>query len=182
MTLRVLLQYFSNLLGKKLMPTLSAGETAPTFQLATTTGERHSLPEALASGPVLLAFFKVSCPVCQFTFPFLQRLHEQLREQGVQIWGVVQDKAQDGAQFAASYGVTFPILIDEAPYRVSQAYHLTQVPSLFLVKPDGHVEISSEGFCKADLLAIQRSLAQLLSATPPALFLLTERVPEYKPG
>ena len=182
MTLRVLLQYFSNLLGKKLMPTLSAGETAPTFQLATTTGERHSLPEALANGPVLLAFFKVSCPVCQFTFPFLQRLHEQLREQGVQIWGVVQDKAQDGAQFAASYGVTFPILIDEAPYRVSQAYHLTQVPSLFLVKPDGHVEISSEGFCKADLLAIQRSLAQLLSATPPALFLLTESVPEYKPG
>ena len=69
--LRVLLQYFSKLLGEKPMPTLSAGKTAPTFQLATTTGERLSLPEALADGPVLLAFFKVSCPTCQFTFPFL---------------------------------------------------------------------------------------------------------------
>ena len=180
--LRVLLQYFSNLLGKKPMPTLSAGKTAPTFQLATTTGERLSLPEALASGPVLLAFFKVSCPTCQFTFPFLQRLYQQLREQGVQIWGVVQDKAQDGARFAATYGVTFPILIDDSPYKVSRAYGLTHVPSLFLVKPDGRIEISSEGFCKADLLAIQKSLAQLLSATPPALFLPTERIPEYKPG
>jgi len=164
------------------MPPLSRGKTAPAFQLATTTGERLSLLEALAGGPVLLAFFKVSCPICQFTFPFLQRLYQQLREQGVQIWGVVQDKAQDGARFAATYGVTFPILVDDAPYKVSQAYNLTHVPSLFLVKPDGCVEISSEGFCKPDLLAIQKFLAQLLSATPPALFLPTERVPEYTPG
>jgi peroxiredoxin len=180
--LRVLLQYFSKLLGKKPMPALSTGKTAPTFQLATTTGERLCLSEALARGPVLLAFFKVSCPVCQFTFPFLQRIHQQLRKQGVQIGGVVQDKATDGARFAATYGVTFPILIDDAPYKVSRAYSLTHVPTLFLVKPDGRVEISSEGFCKADLLAIQKSLAQLLSATPPTLFLPTERIPEYKPG
>ena len=180
--LRALLQYFSNLLGKKSMPALSTGMTAPHFQLATTTGERLSLPEALSRGPVLLAFFKVSCPTCQFTFPFLERLHQQLREQGVQTWGIVQDKAQDGARFATTFGVTFPILIDGSPYKVSRAYGLTHVPSIFLVKPDSSIEISSEGFSKADLLAIQRSLAQLLSATPPALFLPTERIPEYKPG
>jgi peroxiredoxin len=180
--LRVLLQYLSNLLGKKPMSTLSTGKTAPTFQLTTITGERLSLPEALATGPVLLAFFKVSCPTCQFTFPFLERIYRQLREQGVQIWGVVQDKAPDGARFAATYGVTFPILIDDSPYKVSRLYNLEHVPTLFLIQPDGHIEISSEGFSKADLLAIQRSLAQLLSATPPALFLPTEKIPEYKPG
>jgi len=182
MTLRVLLQCFSNLLGKKSMPTLSAGKTAPTFQLATTAGGRLALAEALSSGPVLLAFFKVSCPTCQYAFPFLERIHQQLREQGVQVWGVVQDKAQDGVRFAATYGVTFPILIDDTPYKVSRAYSLEHVPTLFLVKPDGHIEISSEGFSKADLLAIQRSLAQRLSATPPALFLPSEKIPEYKPG
>ena len=180
--LRVLLQYFSNLLGKRPMPTLSVGEPAPTFQLTTTIGEHLSLQEALARGPVLLAFFKVSCPTCQFTFPFLERLHDQLREQGVQTWGIVQDKAQDGARFAASFGVTFPILVDDPPYKVSRTYGLAYVPSLFLVKPDGRIDISSDGFCKADLQAIQQSLALLLSATPPALFLPTERIPEYKPG
>ena len=164
------------------MPTLSPGKIAPTFQLATTTGEHLSLQEALAGGPVLLAFFKVSCPTCQFTFPFLQRLYQQLREQGVQTWGIVQDKAQDGARFADTFGVAFPILIDDSPYKVSRAYGLTHVPSLFLVKPDGRIETSSEGFCKADLLAIQRSLAQLLSATPPALFFPNEKIPEFKPG
>jgi peroxiredoxin len=180
--LGVLLKYLSKVTGKEFMPALSTGKTAPAFQLATTMGERLSFLEALARGPVLLAFFKVSCPICQFTFPFLERIHQQLREQGGQIWGVVQDKAKDGAQFAATYGVTFPILIDDAPYKVSRAYSLAHVPTLFLVKPDGRVEISSEGFCKADLLAIQKSLAQLLSATPPTLFLPTEQIPEYKPG
>ena len=180
--LRVLLQYFSNLVGKRTMPTLSTGKTAPSFELATTTGERLSLSEALTNGPVLLAFFKVSCPTCQYTFPFLERIYQQLRERGGQIWGIVQDKAQDGARFAGTYGVTFPVLIDDSPYRVSRAYGLTHVPSLFLVKPDGQIEISGEGFSKADLLSVQSSLAQTLAATPPPLFLPTERIPEYKPG
>lgn len=182
MTLRVLLKYFSNLLGKKSMPTLTSGMAAPQFQLATVTGEQLPLADALSGGPVLLAFFKVSCPTCQFTFPFLERIHQQLRERGVKIWGVVQDKAQDGARFASTFGVTFPILVDDPPYKVSCAYGLAHVPSLYLVKPDGRIEISGEGFAKSDLLAIQRSLAQSLSATPPPLFLPTEQIPEYKPG
>ncbi len=182
MTLRVLLQYFAKLWGKERMPTLTTGRTAPSFQLVTTTGERLSMPEALAKGPVLLAFFKVSCPTCQFTFPFLERIYQQLREQGVQVWGIVQDKAKDGARFASTYGVTFPILVDDSPYQVSRTYGLAHVPTLFLVKPDGRIEAASEGFCKADLLSIQKSLGQLLSATPPALFLPNERVPEFKPG
>jgi peroxiredoxin len=86
--LRALLQYFSKLFGKTSMPLLSAGITVPYFQVATTTGERLSLQEALTHGPVLLAFFKVSCPTCQFTFPFLQRLFAQMQEQGVQIWAI----------------------------------------------------------------------------------------------
>jgi peroxiredoxin len=180
--LRILLQYFSYLFGKTAMPTLSAGKSAPPFQLSTLTGERLSLAQSLAEGPVLLAFFKVSCPTCQFTFPFLERIQQQLRERGAQIWGIVQDRAKDGARFAAAYGVTFPILVDDAPYEVSRAYGLSHVPSLFLVKQDGSIEIVSEGFAKADLLSIHRTFAQTLSITPAALFGPNESVPEFKPG
>jgi len=182
MTLRVLLQYFSKSLGKKPMPTLSAGKSAPSFQLTTTTGEPVSLPGVLTRGPVLLAFFKVACPICQFTFPFLERMHLQLRPSGAQILGIVQDNAPDALRFATTYGVTFPVVVDAPAYKVSRAYGLTHVPSLFLIKPDGAVEIFSDGFSKADLLAIHKSLARLVSATPPALFLPTENIPEFKPG
>lgn len=164
------------------MPGLTTGTTAPPLQLATTAGERLSLADALADGPVLLAFFKVSCPTCQFTFPFLERMYQQFRKERVHIWGIVQDKARDGARFASTYGLTFPILADESPYQVSRAYSLRVVPTLVLLKPGGQIETITEGFCKADLLNIQKSLAQSLSATPAALFLPNERIPEYKPG
>jgi peroxiredoxin len=164
------------------MPTLSAGKTAPAFQLTATSGKPVSLQEVLGQGPVLLAFFKVACPTCQFTFPFLERLHQQLHAHGAQILGIVQDSAQDAKRFATTYGVTFPIVVDDPPYKVSRAYSLSVVPSLFLVKPDSRIENASEGFSRADLVAIQKSLGGMLSATPPALFLPTERIPEYKPG
>jgi len=159
---------------------LKPGKAAPDFQLTTTDGKRLSLSEALAGGPVLLAFFKVTCPTCQYTFPFLERLQQQLP--GARIWGIVQDSAQDGARFAANFRVTFPILVDERNYPVSRAYDPEHVPTLFLVKSDGCIEITSEGFVKADLAAMQKSLAASLSVAPPALFLPTERIPEYKPG
>ncbi len=164
------------------MASVSPGMQAPSFDGSTMTGHRLSLAQGLAQGPVLLAFFKVGCPTCQFTFPFLERMHTQLQKQSVQIWGIVQDRAPDAAQFAAKFGVTFPILIDDSPYRISREYGIAHVPSLFLINSDGQVEIFSDGFSKADILSIHRSMAQRLSATPPALFLPSEKIPDFKPG
>jgi len=161
---------------------LMAGENAPAFQLTTTRGEALSLQAALGKGPVLLAFFKVSCPTCQYTFPFLERLQLQSQGEGFHVWGVAQDNAQLATQFAKTFGVTFPILIDDSPYKVSRQYGLAHVPSIFLIRPDGHIELTSEGFCKSDLLAMQKWLLQPQSIAPAALFLPSERVPEFKPG
>jgi len=164
------------------MPVLKAGKSAPSFGLNATDGKGYSLQEALKQGPVLAAFFKVTCPTCQYTFPFLERLYQQLRSSGVQIWGISQDGLKDSQRFARDYSVAFPILIDDYPYRVSREYRLEYVPSLFLVAPDGSITIESEGFVKRDLLEIQKSLAQALSASVGALFSPKENVPEYKPG
>ena len=164
------------------MPTMTAGKAAPHFKLLSTSGEKFALQEALAKGPVLAAFFKVNCPTCQYTFPFLERLYQQFRAQGAQVWGIVQNDAADSRRFAKEHGITFPILVDDHPYAVSRQYQLKYVPSLFLIGREGQIACSSEGFVKADLLEIQKALAKLLGATTTALFLPKERIPEYKPG
>lgn len=164
------------------MPVIAAGKKAPPIELAATDGKKYSLEQALARGPVLAAFFKVSCPTCQYTLPFIERLYEQLRDQGVQIWGVSQDNAKESERFRKEYGLTFPVLVDENDYAVSNEYGLEYVPSYFLIVPGGAVEIASDGFSKQDLLAIQRSLAEKLAAKPPALFRPDEKIPEFKPG
>jgi peroxiredoxin len=164
------------------MPTVTVGELAPPFELTGIDGNHYALKDVLARDPVLAAFFKVSCPTCQYTFPFLERLYQQFRSRGIQLWGIVQDKARDAQRFIKEYGVTFPILVDDEPYETSQEYRLEFVPTLFLIAPDGHVELSCDGFSKRDLLEMQRYFAKHFSQTPPPLFLAGEKVPEYKPG
>ncbi len=164
------------------MSTVAAGRQAPPFELNSMEGKTHSLRNLLARGPVLGAFFKVSCPTCQYTFPFLERLYRQLGEKGMLVVGISQDSARDSEKFAKQFGVTFPVLIDQEPYAVSRKYGVEFVPTLFLVTPDGQVEVSGDGFSKSDLLTIQKSLAQQLGVSPPAFFLPGEKIPEYKPG
>src|SRR6202790_4829551 len=59
---------------------LAAGALAPDFLLRALDGTTYTLSSLLRNGPVVAAFFKVSCPVCQFTFPFLQRLFDRYGE------------------------------------------------------------------------------------------------------
>jgi len=145
-------------------------------------GRPYSLRDALARGPLLVAFFKVSCPTCQYAFPYIERIHQQLRAHGIQVWAVSQDNAKNSRSFAEEYGLTFPIIIDDHPYDVSDAYGLTHLPTMFLIDPQGQIVLTTDGFDKKDLLAVHRWLAEFSSANPPALFLPTERVPEFKPG
>ncbi len=164
------------------MPTVHAGTIAPSFELVGMDGKRYVSQEALAKGPLVAAFFKVSSPTCQYTFPFLERLYRQLRDGGVQIWGISQDDTKSSAEFAKEFGVTFPIVIDDDHYATSLDYGLKYVPTLFLIGRDGRIELSSDGFSKADLLEFQKSLAKHFSTTPGELFRKDEKIPEYKPG
>src|SRR5260370_42328811 len=63
--------------SKRSMTHVNTGNTAPVFSLKGLDGKDYSLPTLLKRGPVVAAFFKISCPVCQFTFPFLERLYKR---------------------------------------------------------------------------------------------------------
>ncbi len=162
--------------------TIAVGETAPAFELAGIDGKRYLLTDALANGSLLAVFFKVTCPTCQFTLPFIERLYQEFQAKGIQIWGISQDTRCDSQRFAEQFGLTFPLLLDEEPYETSQEYGLVYVPTLFLINREGQVEISGDGFSKSDLLEIQHSFAKYFDANPGEFFRAGEKLPEYKPG
>jgi peroxiredoxin len=165
------------------MTHIGAGNAAPGFSLESLDNKEYSLNSLLEGGPVVAAFFKVSCPVCQFTFPFLERLHKRYAGGGVTFLGISQDDERASAKFAKEYGVTFPILLDdENGYVVSNAYGLTNVPTIFLIETDGIVKISCMGFDKKDLEAIAANLADRKKISLAPLFRPDEVVPANKPG
>ncbi len=161
---------------------LAAGKMAPDFTLEGVDGKSHSLAAALKNGPVLLAFFKISCPVCQFTFPYIERLFEKYGNSKVTVWGVSQDDAQDTLEFCKEFDVSFLQLIDANGYSVSNRYGITNVPSLFLIGTDGRICISETGFSKKDLEQIAKEFASVNGVPLSALFKPSDIVPDYKPG
>jgi peroxiredoxin len=164
------------------MTNLAAGSMAPNFSLKSLEGKEYSLAEAMKQGPVVVSFFKISCPVCQFTFPFIERLYKRYGGEGVTFLAVSQDDVRASRRFADDYGVTFPVLIDEEGYPVSNGYHLTNVPTTFLIDTDASVRTVCMGFEKAGLEAIANELAERRKLAPAALFLASEQVPAHKPG
>jgi hypothetical protein len=65
---------------------------------------------------------------------------------------------------------------------VSNAYGLTNVPTVFLITPNGKLEIECMGFDKAALEKIVEELAQHQKMSAAPLFPPDEVVPTYKPG
>jgi peroxiredoxin len=164
------------------MTHIVAGNKAPGFSLKSLDNKEYSLNTLLERGPVVAAFFKISCPVCQFTFPFLERLYKHYGDDRATFLGVSQDDARATKDFAREYAVTFPLVLDENGYPVSNAYGLTNVPTVFLIDTDGTVKVSSMGFDKKDLETIAAELAQRKKISLAPLFRHDEVVPANKPG
>jgi len=164
------------------MKTVHEGQQAPAFELHSINGKQFSLREALARGPVVAAFFKVSCPVCQFTFPFLERLFKAYQDPRVSFWAISQDDAKAAEKFRREYAITFPVLIDAEGYPVSNEYGLTNVPTYYLISPDGKIGIDSVGFGKRAIEQISEALARFLGRAPVPIFLPGEVIPSSKAG
>jgi peroxiredoxin len=165
------------------MPALMAGKVAPDFTLPTLKGGSVSLGDALKRGPVVLAFFKISCPVCQFAFPYIERLQQAYKDKSITVIGVSQNDARDTTLFAKEYGITFPLALDDPKkYLVSNAYGLTNVPTVFYVAPDGEIELSSVGWSRADMEELARRVAEATKASAATIFKPEEDVPAFRPG
>jgi len=155
---------------------LKVGDRAPEFRLRNLKGGHTTLGELLPAAPVLLAFFKISCPVCQLVFPFLERILQD-GNGSLAVYGISQDEADWTRDFNRRYGITFSSLLDTEKngYEASDAYGISTVPTMFLVERDGTIAWVQEGFNKREILA----LAGRAGTNP---FRDAEYVPEWKAG
>src|ERR1017187_8083029 len=160
--------------SRRTLKLLQSGERAPDFRLPQLDGGEAALHDLIAAGPVLVAFFKITCPVCQLTFPFLERLHQA---GGLPIYGISQNGVEDTREFNHEFGVTFPTLLDleDAEFAASNAFGISSVPTIFLVERDGAISRVIEGWQKREIewLGGKAGVRPLRPG---------DHVPEWKPG
>jgi thioredoxin-dependent peroxiredoxin len=163
------------------MNALTVGSKAPKFTLPLVTGGEFSLQEALAKSPVVVAFFKISCPVCQWSFPLYDRLAQRLKEAGVTMIAISQDDRESTRDFMKRFGVNFPVALDGRGYPVSNAYGLTNVPTVFEIQQDGVIATSSVSWARGEMEAILAKYADASAKSTP-LFSPREDIAEYRVG
>ncbi|MGQ0744619.1 MAG: TlpA family protein disulfide reductase [Acidimicrobiales bacterium] len=118
---------------------LRPGLRAPQLDLADIDCGKVT-PTPWTEGPVVLAFFKVTCPVCQMAAPKVAAMAAT----GARVVAIGEDPAPALHTYRQTYGQDVPTLTEPRPYPASDAYGVTAVPSLFLVGSDG-VIIDSVG-------------------------------------
>jgi peroxiredoxin len=162
------------------MPMSTAPTIASPFALIATDGRPYALSEH-KGGPLVISFFKTTCPTCMLTFPYLERLYQTYRAQGLTVWGISQDPLDDSLAFAADYGVTFPVLLDTT-WDVSNAYGVDVVPTTFLLDRRGQIAFSFVSFSKDDINEMARLIAAETQAPLTVIAPPDDGKPPFRPG
>jgi hypothetical protein len=113
----------------------------------------------------------------------LQRIYEAHGNQAFTIAGISQNTRKDTTAFIKEYGITFPVLLDNTrSYPVSNAYGLTNVPTIFWIAQDGGIEISSVGWIRQEMEELNQRAAQASSGGAKPLFRPDEHIADFRAG
>jgi peroxiredoxin len=152
----------------------ATGSRAPDFDLQLPGGGRETLASLCRKGPFVLAFFKVTCPVCQLALPFLERMR---KSGSLPVFAVSQHDAELTAEFHQEFGLQMPTLLDteEGGFAASNAFGISSVPTIFLIEAGGGISQVIEGWHKGDMTA-------LAGRAGAEIFRQGENVPAWKAG
>lgn len=114
-------------------------EVAPDFTLARVEGGTFTLSDS-ADGPVFVYFWASWCLPCREEAPIIERLWSEYRARGYTFVGVnILDLEKDARAFANEFGLTFPLVRDEAG-SVYLQYGVYGVPESFFLAPQLRVQ------------------------------------------
>jgi cytochrome c biogenesis protein CcmG/thiol:disulfide interchange protein DsbE len=119
------------------------GHLAPDFTLKTPLGRSISLTDFVdrsgdSGRPVVLNYWASWCGPCRVETPELQSASLKYGEQ-IAILGINQGETPKTiSEFGVSYGLTYPLLVDEAN-EVNREYGITSLPTTVFIDRNGVV-------------------------------------------
>jgi len=139
---------------------------APEFQLPDDKGGVVALKDFRGQF-LLLNFWATWCPPCVREMPSMERLSKIMGDRSFTVLGISLDKEgpKKVLPFIKRLGVTFPIAFDTSA-KVSGLYGARDLPSTFLIDPQGRVVAAAKGardWAADDMVAY---LKEVISSKP----------------
>ena len=134
---------------------------APRFTLPLRTGT-VSL-DSLQAKIIYVDFWASWCEPCHRSFPWLAELHKQYADKGLVIVAINLDKVRDPAYaFLEKHPAPFRVAFDPEG-KTAEAYHVSTMPSSFLIGPSGKILLAHTGFVPGKTADVENLIKEACS-------------------
>jgi peroxiredoxin len=115
---------------------------APDFTLKTLDGQTVKLSD-FRGKKVILNFWATWCPPCRAEIPDMQQFYAKHKTEGIEILAVnateTEKSTKNIKKFAETYGMTFPILLDEKS-DVAHTFQAQTIPTSYIIDTHGVIQ------------------------------------------
>jgi peroxiredoxin len=147
---------------------VKVGKKVPDFVTTTLDGEKFVLRDYLkqpGNRVLILTFFATWCEPCGEDLKYLQKLHDQYRDQGLRVLCVFTgrlSKVKAAKKYMENLDVNLPVLLDKRR-AISKRYKVTGLPCNYAIDREGFLKFRCLG-CSEDVKRkIEENLRGLLS-------------------
>lgn len=116
-----------------------AGKKAADFTLGDLDGKQVAL-SSLRGRVVLLNFWASWCGPCRTELPHIEKLHRELRGQGLSVVGINDEDVETVRRFMKEEGFTFTTVLDDQG-QTAELYEVSSIPQVFVIGRDGKIVV-----------------------------------------
>jgi peroxiredoxin len=131
------------------------GQKVPDFATTTLGGEKFVLKDYLkqpGNKVLILTFFATWCEPCGDDLKYLQKIHDQYKDQGLRVFCVFTgriSKVKAAKKYLEKLDVNLPVLLDKKRV-ISKRYKVTGLPCNYAIDKEGILKFKCLG-CSDDV-------------------------------
>jgi thiol-disulfide isomerase/thioredoxin len=129
-------------------PDLPAEAVADYHWVVKTLGGDDFSLEKVKGQVIFLNFWATWCPPCVAEMPSIQRLYEEVKDNGIAFVCISQEEGSRVKKFVEHYGYTFPVYTFKGD--IPSVFASRGIPATFIVGPDGKIAFKHVGSAKWD--------------------------------
>ncbi|TAN46025.1 MAG: TlpA family protein disulfide reductase [Rhodospirillales bacterium] len=121
-------------------PPLKMDEPARPFSAQSLDGHSVDVPGDTAGKVTVIRFWADWCPFCKKELTDIEKVWNKNKGKGLLVLAVNAGQGKEKvASFAASLGLTYPVLLDEES-RTTRLYGVTGLPATFILDREGRLK------------------------------------------
>lgn len=129
-------------------------------------GESAQKLEELKGKVIYIDFWASWCPPCVKSFPFMNQLNSDLKDQGLHVIGVnLDEKLSDAKEFLEQYPAQFSVVADPTK-QCAKELQVMAMPTSFIIDKNGKIRHIHKGFRPDESEKLRGLVTELLRETP----------------